>query len=295
MLPFLFNATSWADWQEWLNDHGWNLLAIAGVIVFANFFFRRVVSRVFHAAVQRAAAGRFDDPVAIRRRAETLTATLNWAFGILLVFVGGTLLLDEVGVSVTALVAGVGVVGIAIGLGAQALVKDVINGIFILIEDQYRVGDVVTISNITGTVVEINPRRTVVRDFDGNVHSIPNGTITVATNMTQGYSSINLDVPLTYDTDVDRAKDEINAVCAELTGERPEDFLSTPKVVRVQAMMENWLLLRVSGDVRPGLQWDLSGELRLRIKQRLDAAGITMTPAGRWRSQSEEAEAAVNA
>jgi small conductance mechanosensitive channel len=109
--------------------------------------------------------------------------------------------------------------------------------------------------------------------------------------MTQGYSSINIDVPVTYDTDLERAKRAITEVCEQLAEERERDFVSVPRVERVQAMLENYLLLRVSGDVRPGLQWELSGELRLRIKQRFDHEGITMTPAGRWRPEPVEPEA----
>lgn len=286
---FLFDATRWSDWNRWLNDHGWNLLTVLIVVGVANLLFRRVASRVFRIAIERASTrGSGDDPVGIARRADTISAVLNWFFGIVLVVVGGTLLLDEVGVNVTALVAGVGVVGIAIGLGAQALVRDVINGMFILIEDQYRVGDVVQVANVTGTVTEINPRRTVLRDADGNVHSVSNGTITVATNMTQGYSAINLDVPVTYDTDIAQAMALLREVCQELTDERGDDILTPLAPLRVQATLENWLLIKITGNVRAGKQWDLTGELRARIKQRFDANAITMTPAARWRPEEAE-------
>lgn len=287
----LFNVTSLDEWQDALADHGGPLLLIVVVLVAAEWLFRRLFSRIFRAAIQRAARGRADDPVGVERRANTLTATLNWAFGIFLVFLGVALVLDELGVSVAALIAGVGVVGIAIGLGAQALVRDVINGMFILIEDQYRVGDVVTIAGVTGTVVEINPRRTVLRDADGNVHSIPNGAISIATNMTQGYSSINVDIPITYDADLDRARALIDSVGEELAKERPNDFVGRPpRVLRISNMLENWLTLRVGGDVRAGLQWELTSELRRRVKERFDAEGITMTPAGRYRPVEEEVQ-----
>jgi small conductance mechanosensitive channel len=192
-----------------------------------------------------------------------------------------------VGVNVATLIAGFGIVGIAVGLGAQAFVKDIINGIFILTEDQYRVGDVVTVAGVTGEVVDINPRRTVVRDETGAVHSIPNGAIAVATNQTQGFSRINLDVPVTYDTEIGRATDLIRRVYEETAKERPEDFLGPPKLVRLNALLENYALIRVNGDVRVGTQWELTGELRRRLKERFESEGITMTPAARWTPRPE--------
>jgi moderate conductance mechanosensitive channel len=289
--PFLFDVLSWDDWRDGLGDHGWNLLLIVLLLGAVNILFRRVISGIFRAALRRSTVSRREDPVAIQRRADTLSSTLNWAFGGFLLFLGAGLLLDELGVSITTLIAGVGVVGIAVGLGAQALVRDVINGIFILIEDQYRVGDVVTVAGVTGTVVEINPRRTVLRDFDGSVHSIPNSAISVATNQTQGFSRISLDIPLTYDTDTSRAMALIDEVGAGLAAERPAEFTSgPPRALRIQGMQEHWLTIRVGADVRPGAQWDLSGELRARIKQRFDAEGIHLVPAARWRPE-EPAEA----
>lgn len=283
---FLFDVVSWDDWRNGLGDHGWNLVLIVVLLSAVNFLFRRVVSGTFRAALRRATVSRGEDPIAIQQRADTLTATLNWVFGGFILFLGAGLLLDELGVSNTTLLAGVGVAGIAVGLGAQALVRDVINGVFILIEDQYRVGDVVTVAGVTGTVVEINPRRTVLRDFDGHVHSIPNGTIGVATNQTQGFSRISFDLPLTYDTDVSRAMAIIDEVAAALAAERPGDFLGgPPKAVRIQALQEHWLTVRVAGDVRPGLQWELAGLMRKHIKERFDAEGVRFVPAARWRTE----------
>lgn len=273
---FLLNATDWEDWKAALNDHGWNILVIIGVLLAVEFLLTRVISRVFRAVLNSAPARHTDDPIGLKRRADTLASTINWVLAIVVGFVGITLVMDEIGISVTALVAGVGVVGIAIGLGAQTLVKDVINGMFILIEDQFRVGDVVTVAGVSGVVVEINPRRTVIRDGDGNVHSIPNGSIVVATNQTQGFSRINLDVPLGYDANLEDAIAIIEEICAELHHERPNDFLKAPVVPGITAFQENRLVVKVAADVTAGKQWELANALRRRIKMRLDAANIPM-------------------
>ena len=281
---FLFDATSLDAWRDGFGRHGWNVAVILLVLVAGELIVRGMARRIFRVVIAKAPLRRVDDPEGLKRRADTLAATVQWVLGILFFFIGVTLVLDEIGISVTALVAGVGVVGIAIGLGAQALVRDVINGTFILMEDQYRVGDVVTVAGVSGTVMEINPRRTVLRDADGNVHNVPNGAIGIATNQTQGFSRINLDIPVPYSADIDRAIAAIEEECETLRHERPADFLSGPHALRMHAVLENRVVIKVVGDVPPGKQWDVSGELRRRIKNRLDAEGMGMAsmfpPAG---------------
>jgi small conductance mechanosensitive channel len=175
---------------------------------------------------------------------------------------------------VTTLVAGFGIIGLGIGLGAQTLVKDVINGMFILVEDQYGVGDVVSIAGVTGVVEEINPRRTVLRDLDGNVHTVPNSAIGVATNMTQQFSRINLDVGVAYEENIDRVIEVINDVCTDLVADYSGDVITPPQVLRVNALADSGVVIKILGDVRIGTQWMLMGELRRRIKNRFDEEGI---------------------
>jgi small conductance mechanosensitive channel len=205
---------------------------------------------------------------------KTLLSTVGWVFTIFLALVGTALVLDQFDVQISAVVAGVGVAGIAIGLGTQTLVKDVINGIFILVEGQYAVGDVVQVAGVSGEVIEITPRRTVLRDVNGHVHVVPNSAITVATNMTQGFSRINLDVTVAYEEDIDRVTAVLDQVCAGLAADRAADFISTPKVVRVDNLGNDGIDLKILGDVRVFKQWELMGELRRRIKNRFDAEGI---------------------
>lgn len=275
-LPFLLDALSLSDWRDVMDGHGWRILLIIAVLFAFQVVATRVVAKVFRAVLNTAPLRNAEDPQGLKQRADTLASTLNWVLAIVVGFVGITLVMDELGISVTALVAGVGVVGIAIGLGAQTLVKDIINGMFILIEDQYRVGDVITVANVSGTVMEINPRRTVIRDADGNVHSIPNGSIIVATNQTQGFSRINLDIPLAYDYDLEAAIAIIDAACGQVADERRDVVIKRPSVAGVTAFQENRVVVKVAGDVVAGKHWELNGLLRRRIKASLDSAGIPM-------------------
>jgi small conductance mechanosensitive channel len=270
---FLIPDTS-DEWRDWLTDNGLNILWIVVGLLLVRLLVVRVFGRVVRSAALRAGRARAEDPALVERRVKTLLSTVGWVFTIFLALVGTALVLDQFDVQISAVVAGVGVAGIAIGLGTQTLVKDVINGIFILVEGQYAVGDVVQVAGVSGEVIEITPRRTVLRDVNGHVHVVPNSAITVATNMTQGFSRINLDVTVAYEEDIDRVTAVLDQVCAGLAADRAADFISTPKVVRVDNLGNDGIDLKILGDVRVFKQWELMGELRRRIKNRFDAEGI---------------------
>ncbi len=273
-MPLFLFPNSGAEWRDWVGDRGINIIGIFIGLIVVRVLVTRVLARAIRKAALRTARSRHEDEGLVQRRVDTLLFTLGWVFTVFLALVGLALILDQFDIQVSALVAGVGVAGIALGLGAQTLIKDVINGLFILVEGQYAVGDVVNVADIGGQVIEITPRRTVLRDMDGNVHVIPNSAITVATNMTQGFSRINLDVSVAYEENLDNVIRVTNEVCANLADERPEDFVSEPKVLRVAHLGENGIDIKVVADVKVFTQWELTGELRKRIKERFDAEGI---------------------
>lgn len=276
MPTFLFEYTSWDDWRGWLDDHALRLAVIAVILILAEITFRKVISRVLSGAITRGAARvRAEDRILIRRRADTLSATLNWAFGVVLGFLGLGLLLGELGLNVSALIAGVGVVGIALGLGAQTLVKDVINGLFILIEDQYAVGDTVTVAGATGEVVEINPRRTVIRDDGGNLHSIPNSTITVAVNRTPGLNRFRVSFIVAF-RDSDAAVALANEVAKDLSQTMPGEVLSGPKISGQSVLGDGDVRVTLVGDAKAAMRWPVESELRRRLKRRFDTERLDM-------------------
>jgi small conductance mechanosensitive channel len=272
---FLF-PTSGAEWRTWLSNEGAAIGTIVVVLVIAWIVVRVVALRLLRRVVRRAAEARHQDPDLAERRTETLVSALNWGIGVILVFVGAVIILGKLGLNVSALIASAGIAGLALTLGAQAFVRDLINGTFILAENQYGVGDIVTIAGVTGQVIDLNPRRTVLRDDDGAVHTIPNGTVTVATNLTRDFSRINLLISVTYAEDIQHAIDAIDDECRKFHNEWAGDFLSDLDVDRVEDVTATGANLRVRADVRIFRQWDLTAQLRTRLLRRLASEGIAM-------------------
>ncbi|MGH8927591.1 MAG: mechanosensitive ion channel family protein, partial [Acidimicrobiia bacterium] len=169
-------------------------------------------------------------------------------------------------------------VGVALGLGAQKLVQDVIAGFFVLLEDQFRIGDVVKIGGTSGEVQEVRLRVTVLRDVSGNVHYVPNGEIRVATNMTQGFARVVLDISVVYDNDLDRALTALEDEFAQLAGaeEWKESFLEPPEVLSMERLVDSGVVLRVIARVRPADRWAIEREALRRIKARFDQEGIAL-------------------
>ena len=212
----------------------------------------------------------------LSKREETLTHVVQWSANGTLLFVVGLTILGELEVNVAPALASVGVIGIALGFGAQTLVRDVITGAFILLENQYRTGDVVNIAGIGGLVEQINLRRTILRDLDGIVHSIPNGEVRVASNYTKEWSRINLNISVAYGTDVDLAREVINRVGQEMAAD-PEFgplIVGAPRLLRVDALEDSGVALKVLGETKPIRQWDVAGEFRQRILKAFAEAGI---------------------
>jgi small conductance mechanosensitive channel len=184
--------------------------------------------------------------------------------------------LPEFGMNIGALLAGAGIAGIAIGFGAQSLVRDFLSGIFILLENQYAKGDVVNIAGVGGLVVDVNLRRTLLRDLDGAVHSIPNGEVTVASNLTRAQSRVNTVVSVSYGEDLDRVFAVINRTGEELRADPAwaNDIIDTPKVLGIEDFGDSGITIRILGETQPIRQWDVMRELRLRLKKAFDAEGI---------------------
>ena len=215
-------------------------------------------------------------PAELERRVTTIGRLLVRVAGGLLILIAGLMVLQLFGIDIGPAVAGLGVVGIAVGLGAQTLVRDWLAGIFIVLENQFSQGDVVRIAGVDGVVEDFSLRRTTLRDLDGTVHTVPNGQITVASNMTRLWARVNLDIGVAYDTDIDAATAIINAVGEELHVD-PEwqgRLLEAPTVVRVDALADSAVTLKVLGQVRAAEQWAVGGELRKRILAAFGRAGI---------------------
>lgn len=212
-------------------------------------------------------------------REETLISISNAAIKVGVVIVGIMLILSELGVDIGPLLAGAGIAGVALGFGAQSMVKDYLSGMLIILENQYRVGDVIRINNedrISGVVERITVRQTVLRDLDGMVHHVPNGEIIIATNMTMEYSSVNLDVGVGYDTDFEKLEKIVNEVGTELMKDKDwrEKITEAPKFERVDDFADSAIVIKILGKTQPMEQWAVTGELRKRLKNAFDKNGI---------------------
>jgi len=167
-------------------------------------------------------------------------------------------------------------IGIAVGFGAQDFVRDVIAGFLILLEDQYAIGDVVTISGVSGTVEAIKLRTTVLRDLQGNRHHVPNGHIHVSSNMTSDFSRLAIDVPVAYDTDLDHAIDVISDEAARFSSDDQwsHAFLAEPQMLGVNKLDDSSINIRILLTLTTEDRWSVKRGFLLRLKKRLDSEGI---------------------
>ncbi len=265
---------NWDRAGEWLGDHGIQVLLVVVAVWIANRMIRHLVPPSLRRAVLRDANERTEAD--LRKRADTLGSVLVRTAQIALLAVASLLILSEVGYNIAPLLTGLGVGGIALGLGAQSLVRDTINGIFILTENQFGRGDLVTVAGVQGWVEDINLRRTVLRDLDGTLYSIPNGEIKVTGNLTRGYSGLSLLVPLLNTGDVDRAIEVIDAAGNAVANDPRYAalVLEPPRAVRVEGLTEKTVMLRVLGKATAGAQFEVSGATRRAIKRGFDEAGL---------------------
>lgn len=177
------------------------------------------------------------------------------------------------GINPGALLAGIGIAGLAVGFGAQSLVRDVIAGFFILYEDQFRVGEHVAVDGVEGVVEEMGLRVTRIRDFGGQLHIVPNGTIQRVTNFSRGPMRVLFPVLVAHEADVDRAMAAIQRACDALRAEDPR-VVEGPRVLGVSNLTPNGVEILVWAMARAGEQWDVERRLRAQIKRALDAEGI---------------------
>jgi small-conductance mechanosensitive channel len=262
----IYLASDWDNVEDWLRHSGVQIVAIIAVMFVAYVVFRAVFPRVAKAAMMRSAHPPDEE---MEQRADTIIAVIDGSARVVFIGLALVTVLPEIGVSVAAVVTGLGIGGLALALGAQSLVKDTINGIFLLAEDQYRNGDVVRIAEVTGTVEAITLRRTVLRDDSGVVHNVPNGSIGVVSNLTRDYAQVNIEVRVSYGEDLAKVRSVVDDVARAMATD-PEVgslLLEPPRVNRVDAVGDGGVTITVSARARPTARWQLESELRQRIAE----------------------------
>lgn len=210
------------------------------------------------------------------KRENTLIQIFNTTARIGIIIIAALMVLEEFGVEIAPILAAAGIVGLAFGFGGQYLIRDIISGLFIILENQYRVGDVVSFDNASGTVQEISLRKTTLRDLDGTVHHIPHGEIKKVSNLSKDFSRINLDMGVSYNTNLEHVITVINSVGTALAND-PEwktAILLAPQFLRVNDFADSAIMLKILGETLPSRQWEVTGELRKRLKVAFDKEGI---------------------
>ncbi len=265
----------WTPVTDWLLQHGTRILIVLLMGVVLWLFLKKFLPPLVRRTIARTMEGESEE--AIKKRTNTLLAVFIGTGKILIAIVIIFMVLSELGIAIAPILAGFGVAGIAVGFGAQYLIRDLIAGIFILLENQYRVGDVIRIADTAGFVEEVNLRKTVLRDLDGILHHIPNGEVKVASNFTKKWARAHLNISVAYKEDLDR----VMAILKKIWEEMAEDpdwgqfmISKTPSFLRVDAFGDSGIIIKIAGETQPIKQWDVMGELRRRIKKVFDAEGI---------------------
>jgi small conductance mechanosensitive channel len=262
-----FGGKAW----EYLITHGPRLALIIALTFVALLAARIMTKRILTLVLRR----KTGEPE-FQKRAQTLKASVHFALKLVILVIAAITILGELGVEIGPILAAAGLVGLAVGFGAQNLVKDIISGFFILVDDQIRVGDVVEVAGKGGLVENVNLRMTVLRDLAGNVHYVRNGEIDVVTNMTKDYSRYVFNIGVAYREDVDEVIAVIREVDRELREDPAfkEDILEPIEVLGLDEFGDSALVIKARTTTRPIKQWSVGREFKRRLKRAFDERNI---------------------
>lgn len=251
-------------------------LGILVVTLVLQYFCKRLTTGFVRQAVR---AAKFETKREEIQQEDTLISIIYTTARVAIWLIALLSTLSIYGISITPLLAGAGVAGVALAFGAQSIVRDFLAGIFILSENQYRVGDVIRVNqDVSGTVETISLRMTTLRDMQGRTHYVPNGKIDIVTNLTMDYGNLQIDLTVVYDTDLDKLQKVIDDVGKKLY-EREEFHgvaLEPPHMLRLDDFTETGMLVKVIGKCAPGGQWQIRGVLLHDLKKAFDKAGIEL-------------------
>jgi small-conductance mechanosensitive channel len=266
--------------KEWWLSVGIALGAIVVVAAVVNAFARRYVRRL----IDRAEQQQRDDPDRDRaqrlRRTATVARLILSTFQVVVWTIVVLVVVGSIGVNLGPLIAGAGILGVALGFGAQSIVRDTLAGFFILAEDQFAVGDVVELQTtggaVSGTIEALTLRVTSIRAFDGTLNIVPNGNINVTSNKTRGWGRAIVDVRLTFDQDVEHVRTVLHDLFRDLAGVEPyaTGLREEPKVLGIVQLAVDAQVLRVTAETIPSRRWEIERELRERITMRLAESGV---------------------
>lgn len=255
---------------EWLLSSG---IRITFILILM-FVFLRVANLISNRVFL--AIGKSSDDPEFQKRSDTLSSIVRHILIATIIIVSAMMILRQLGIEIGPILAAAGIVGLAVGFGAQSLVKDLISGFFILLEDQFRVGDVVEIAGKSGLVERINLKTTILRDLAGNVHYIPNGQIDTVTNMTKEYSRYVFEIGVAYRENVEEVIEIMKEVDEELRNdpEFKDDIISPIEIMGLDKFADSALIIKARTTTKPIKQWRVGREFNLRLKKKFDQRNI---------------------
>ena len=257
----------------WFFDHGIKIVAIVIVAYlirkFVGIFIEKIIRKII-------ISDHFLTKEAGRKRVDTLIRIFTVSLGILVWLLALLMMLKEVGIAIGPLRAAAGIAGLAFGFGGQYLIRDLISGLFIIMENQYRIGDVVCFDGTCGLVEDISMRMTTLRDLDGIVHHVPHGEIKKVSNLSKQFARVNLNIGISYNSNLEQVIAVVNEVGKELAEDSTwkEYILKPPQFLRIDDFGDSAIIIKILGDTKPLKQWDVTGELRKRLKIAFDREGI---------------------
>jgi len=258
---------------SWVGSHG---IKIALILLVA-FFLKRFSSIFIEKGIRTAIVpNHFLTKEAETKREDTLIRIFVASINIMIWLVASLMVLQELGIAIGPLLAAAGIAGLAFGFGGQYLIRDIISGLFIILENQYRVSDVVCFDGTCGLVEDISLRMTTLRDLDGTVHHVPHGEIKKVSNLSKYFSRVNLDIGIAYDSNLEKVIEVVDKVGEEMANDPvwKDSITKPPKFLRVDDFADSAIVIKILGETKPIKQWDVAGELRKRLKIAFDREGI---------------------
>jgi len=258
---------------EWIMVEGIRILVIIVVAFLLVHYSNKWIGRFVRFLVP---SGSFNNPESERRREDTLIAVFGMIAKIVIFFIAILIILIQVNIPITPLLAATGLASLALGFGAQYVIRDIISGIFLIIENQFGIGDIISVGEITGVVEHVTLRLVKIRDYHGILHFIPNGEIKMLSNYSKDFANVHLNIFVALDTDLKVVEELVNDVgdrVVELE-EYKNVFLEPARFLRVQEFGPDGITIRVHAKVIPSKRWDSEGMLRRELKEEFTKRGV---------------------
>jgi moderate conductance mechanosensitive channel len=254
------------------------IVATIAVVVLTQIIIRDSLGRIVRNVVK---SHKYESKAEEHKREDTLIRVFRTLSAVVLWTVGIIVILGELHVHLATLLTGAGLIGVVVGLGAQNMMKDYLAGILIIMENQFRVGDIVSMSAglgtpVAGVVEDISIRATRLRDLDGNLHIVPNGSAGIITNLSYKFAQVNVDVNVAYDTDIDKVELIINEIGEQMTHDEAwtDRIIEPIKFMQVSNFGDSALVVKAVGKVKPAAQWDVASAFRRRVVSAFKKNGI---------------------